>query len=93
MIPKGPTAAKDVAAWMMEEYAKRDYLDQQAAVYHIRENFGEEFTYLNSGGGLAIARAVLTAFRKISGEEVVWSRGDLAWRKRQDYDSSGRGHD
>lgn len=81
---------KSVAEWMLDEVARVGFLYQETAVYDISENFGGEFTYENESGNLAISKAVLTEFRKISEKSVVWERGERMWRKREAYDEPGR---
>jgi len=81
---------KDVAEWMLEELKKDKYLYQETVVYDIAEKFGDEFTYTNDNGNLAIDKKVLDAFRKISETTVIWERGTRMWRFREDYDEPGR---
>ncbi len=64
-----PTA-EDVAAWMLEELQREKVLYQEAVVSEIETRFGEEFTYANANGNLAIAKRVLEEFRVLSGERV-----------------------
>ena len=61
--------------------------------YEIARRFGEEFTYHNENGNLAIDRRVLKAFRKLTGDSVVWERGERLWRRREGYDQVGRQQD
>ena len=75
---------------MMEELTTcGGALYQVDAVQGIISNFGEAFTYLNSSGSVAISRAVLLEFRKISGDTVVWDRSEVAWRLRHDGEAVG----
>ena len=87
------TSTKDVAGWMLEEIRTNDYLEQGAAVYTIKDKFGDDFVYTNDNGNLAIAKKVLTAFNKLSGDSVVWLRGEKAWATRQDFHQPGRQQD
>jgi hypothetical protein len=84
------TTPIDVAEWMLEELKRVDYLYQETVVCEISSKFGDEFTYLNDNGNLAISKKVLSAFKKLNDGEVVWERGEKAWRFRQSYDSAGR---
>jgi hypothetical protein len=84
------SAATDVARWMLDELNRDDYLSQESTVYLIQQKFGPDFVYYNSNGNLAIARDVLAAFRKLTSTNVVWSRGERMWRKREGYDSETR---
>jgi hypothetical protein len=83
----------DVAAWMLADLQSRKYLDQQQAVWNIQRHFGKKFIYYNENGNPAIDRNVLKEFRKLTGEEVVWSRTDRQWRYRTNTDNSGRQQD
>ena len=84
---------EEVAQWMLSSVLETGRLYQETGVYSIRDKFGEEFTYINENGNLAIDKNVLKAFRKISNDLVIWERGDRAWRQRADYDQPGRQQD
>lgn len=84
-----PTA-DSVAQWMAERVLKEGILSQQQAAYEIIGQFGEEFTYLNEKGNLAIRRDVLRQFRSMTEDSVVWNRGQRMWRTREAYDDPGR---
>jgi hypothetical protein len=84
------TTPEHVAQWMLEELYRVKYLYQEAAVFAIQERFGEQFYYINEAGNLAIDRKVLSAFKKITGDTVVWERGERLWRMREAYDTQGR---
>lgn len=73
------TSTKDVAEWMLKEINANDYLEQGAAVSTIQDKFGDDFVYTNDNGNLSISKKVLTAFNKLSGDDVVWLRGEKAW--------------
>jgi hypothetical protein len=85
-----PVSAKDVAAWMLEELKRDEYLYQDVAVTEIESRFGASFIYINDSGNQAIAKDVLAEFKKITRDTVVWERGQRLWRKREDYDEAGR---
>jgi Family of unknown function (DUF6953) len=53
----------------------------------------EVFTYDNDNGNLAISRNVLSAFRRLTGEDVVWDRDERMWRHRESHDAPGRQQD
>lgn len=84
------TKPKDVAKWMLEKLNNEDVLSQEDAVFEIEKNFGAEFVYENDNGNSAINKNVLEAFRKITGDDVVWERGEKSWRFREPYDEPGR---
>ena len=80
---------EDVARWMLEQ-VRQGHLYQEQTVYEIHARFGEQFTYQNDAGNLAIGRDVLKAFRKISEADVVWDKYERAWRLRDQRDAPGR---
>jgi hypothetical protein len=82
-----------IAKWMLEELERVGSLYQDTAVVDIASAFGEEFAYVNDNGNLAIRRDVLDAFRELSGDSVVWVRGERMWRKRESNDERGRQQD
>ena len=82
--------ASDVAAWMLAEFEREGLLYQETVVYDIEARFGEEFTYINENGNLAIGRDVLKEFRKLTEKTVVWDRRERYWRKREDFDPADR---
>jgi len=43
---------------------------------------------MNAIRNRALSGEVLSAFDELSGTDVVWSRGDRVWRKRQSYGQS-----
>lgn len=81
---------EQIAEWMVEELEREQYLYQQVVVSEIATRFGDEFTYSNQLGNLAIDARVLAAFRRITGDTVVWERRQRMWRKRNDDDEPGR---
>lgn len=76
-------SVKDVADWMVAESQKSHWLYQETMVYKIRQMFGQEYVYLNQNGNLAISKAVLKEFRKLTEDTLVWERGERAWRPRR----------
>ncbi|WP_371477435.1 DUF6953 family protein [Alcaligenes phenolicus] len=80
----------DVAKWMFGELQRERYLYQETVVYDIQSNFGEDFIYFNDSGNPAISKKVLYAFRKLTGDLVVWDKGERMWRFREAHDEPGR---
>ena len=75
--------AADVAQWMLDELKRTKELCQDDAAYGIVQKFGDDFVYYSDfTGGLCIDKRALEAFRKISGDRVVWERSLKAWRLR-----------
>jgi putative transposase len=56
----------------------------------IAEQFGDTFVYTNENGSLSIDKKVLAAFRKLTGDSVVWQRAGRLWRMREPSDEPGR---
>lgn len=83
-------AAKDVAQWMLSAVEEHGELTQNNAYYMINKQFGSGFTTIASNGSPSIKGGVLTAFKNISEDTVVWERGEKKWRKREFYDAPGR---
>jgi len=81
---------KKVAKWMYEKLKRDGILYQEEAVYEIKENFGEKYTYLNENGNPAIDRKVLKEFRKLTDKTVVWVRSGKYWRFREEGDEDSR---
>jgi len=84
------TSPSDVAEWMLSVIQEQGELTQNNAFYEINKRFGSGFTTITNSGSPSIRTSVLTAFRKISDEVVIWERGDKKWRKREFYDAPGR---
>jgi hypothetical protein len=85
--------AHEVAVWMFEEVKRKGELYQADAVNEIDRKFGKHFTYENEDGNPAIDKKVLTAFRTLSKDSVVWEREDRYWRMRKPYDDPSRRQD
>lgn len=75
---------------MLDELHRVTYLYQQDVVFAIETKFGEPFFYINEAGNPAIDKKVLSAFKKMTGDTVVWERAERMWRMREEYDSNGR---
>ena len=82
--------SSDVAEWMLSTIQEQGELSQNNAFYEINKRFGNGFTSISNSGSPSVGRSVLTAFRKISDDVVIWERGDKKWRKREFYDAPGR---
>jgi hypothetical protein len=92
MSESAPTAV-EVAKWMMSQILEKGPLYQDNTAWDIKRKFGEKFVYDNQNGNPAIQKNVLDEFRKISGDDVVWSRSERHWRKREPSDVKGRMQD
>lgn len=81
------------AQQMLDDLTRFGWLDQDMAAMNINIAFGGEFTYYNDNFNLAIDKKVLAAFRKLTGDSVVWERGKRRWRFRTKFDKPGRQQD
>jgi hypothetical protein len=91
--PKETTVtAEAVAAWMLAELkAQGGVLSQEQAAPEIADRFGEAFVYQSdASGNTCIDKGVLVAFRKLSGDSVVWIKGERFWRLRESGDDLTR---
>ena len=75
---------------MLAEVRAGRTLYQSAVVSRVRRDLGEEFVYRNRNRNWAIVKPILDAFRKVSGDEVVWLRSRQVWRLRHPCDRPGR---
>ena len=87
---------KEVAQWMASRLEEEQLL-QVDAIAAIEKLFGSEFVYLSDVGEKSIDRRVLSSFRKLTEDDVVWVThhgggywSGAYWRKRGPGDSSGR---
>ncbi len=80
----------EVATWMAEQVRQKTELYQEDAVDHIERNFGNEFTYENQNGNLAISKPVLKHFRVMTEADVIWEPRYRLWRLREPSDDPGR---
>lgn len=83
------TARKAAKAMLevMNEYGGE--LRQDDAAMYLAQKFGEEFTYFNKNGNLAIKKEVLAEFRELTPDHV-WVKGRRYWRPREGNDDPGR---
>ena len=87
---KTEATIKSVAEWMLSLVEEQGELTQNNAYYMINKQFGTGFTTVSSNGSPSIKGSVLSAFKRISEDTIVWERGDKKWRKREFYDAPGR---
>jgi hypothetical protein len=83
-------AAIVVAERLQAALIGRPVLTQKQAVRIILQDFDGVFLYKNKRHHWAIDRLVLSAFLKLTGDDVVWERGKQRWRRRRDSDKPGR---
>ena len=74
---------KDIAEWMLEELKQETILCQEVVAHEISLLFGEEFTYTNASGELALDERVLREFRGLTQNMVISVGGERVWRLKQ----------
>jgi hypothetical protein len=77
------TTPKAIAEWMLGELKQETILCQEVVAHEISLLYGEEFTYTNANGELAIDERVLREFRSLAGNTVVAVGGERVWRLKQ----------
>ncbi|MBZ5525889.1 MAG: hypothetical protein LAP21_27005 [Acidobacteriia bacterium] len=77
-----------IAHWMLEQYQEHSRLSQRVAARGIRQHFGEQHVYKNKQHNWAINKEILEEFRRLTPDDVVWSRSTQVWRQRRPKDSS-----
>lgn len=71
--------AQQVAEWMVEEIRFTGNLYQTEAIRYVRENFGEEFVFVNENGNASLSKDVKKAFRQLHGGRIAWDRDGFMW--------------
>lgn len=71
--------AQDVAAWMVHAIEFQGTLRQEDAISYVRENFGEQFVFVNEQGHASLDKEVKKAFRKQHRGRVAWDRDGFFW--------------
>lgn len=78
----------EVAGFMNDCLKPSGVLYQDEVAVKIKNRFGNACVYTNQSGNLAIARNILSEFRRQT-PDVVWERGERCWRARAEYDKQG----
>lgn len=73
-------SAVKIAKWMTQQF-KGNYLYQEDVAWQLHTNLKGQATYTNDNGNIAINKDILREFRKLTDGQVVWERGEKAWRK------------
>lgn len=71
--------AQEVAEWMVKEIRFTGTLHQTAAIKYVKENFGEQFVFVNENGNASLSKEVKKAFRKLHGGRIAWDRDGFLW--------------
>jgi hypothetical protein len=78
------------AAWILSEVESGKQTYQSRVAMHVRRSFGEDLTYKNPNGNWALDKRINEAFKRLSGDMVVWERSNQCWRLRREKDKPGR---
>lgn len=81
---------KAVARWMLDQYRLYNRLVQSSAARGIRMTFGDNHVYKNRQRNWGINKGILDEFRKLTPDDVVWSRSSQMWRQRRESDPPGK---
>jgi hypothetical protein len=87
---KNTATAKEIAVWMLRQFEAIGWLRQSRVAVQILTKFGDKHVYRNKNRNYAINKDILVEFRKLTDENVVWSRSRQEWRKRRASDPPGR---
>ena len=82
--------ANIIALWMKSQLDKDGCLYQDDVVDYLVKSNENSLLRENSDGNLVLQRKLLTEFRKLTQENVVWVKPDKYWRFRVKEDEPGR---
>lgn len=74
---------RTIAEWMLQELKREKILSHEVVAHEISLLFGEEFTYTNAKGDLALDERVLHEFRSLTENMVISVGGERVWRLKQ----------
>ena len=83
-------APSDAADWMLLEISCNGCLYQDDVVDHLVRSKAEHLLRENDDGNQVISTKVLSCFKSLTPDNVVWVRPDLYWRFRVPEDDIGR---
>ena len=81
---------REIAKWMLKRLEEDECLYREVTVYEIASKYGDEYTYINQNGNLAIDKNVLKEFRNLTEDDVVWEKSERCWRKRESFDDPNK---
>lgn len=82
--------ATEASLWMRSRLDKERCLYQDDVVDFLVKAKADELLKENSDGNLVLALKLLTEFRKLTQDEIVWVKPDKYWRFRVSEDGPGR---
>lgn len=78
------------AKWMQAQIDREGCIYQDDVVDHLVKAGLVALLRENADGNLVVTTALLSAFRKLNAETVVWVKPDFYWRTRVAEDEEGR---
>lgn len=82
--------ADSIANWMLDQINRETCIYQDDVVDQLVKAGREDLLIENADGNQVLGRVVLTAFRKMTSDTVVWVKSDRYWRFRVAEDEPGR---
>ena len=82
--------ASVIAEWMLSELTKESCLYQDDVVDYLVKSKQEDLLTENADGNQVLGTGVLSSFRKLTQDKVVWVKPDRYWRFRVAEDEPGR---
>jgi hypothetical protein len=82
--------AATASSWMKAQLDKDGCLYQDDIVDYLVKSGADPLLRENSDGNLVLERKLLSAFKKLTPENVVWVKPDKYWRFRVPEDEPGR---
>lgn len=79
-----------VAKWMLAQIEREACIYQDDVVDYLVKASREDLLIENADGNQVLGKGVLTAFRKLTPDSVVWVKPDRYWRFRVAEDEPGR---
>nr|WP_041613783.1 hypothetical protein [Paenibacillus sp. JDR-2] len=64
---------------MVNEIKFRGMLRQEEAIEHVKQQFGEQYIFVNENGNVSLEKEVKKAFRKLHKGRVAWDRDGFFW--------------
>jgi hypothetical protein len=86
---EAPTAM-GVAEFMVTYVHEHPVMYSDMIAQLILRHFGEAFVAREEAGAVGPSLEVLTAFKRVAKDEVVWATHSRFWRLRQPSDGPGR---
>jgi ribosomal protein S19E (S16A) len=87
---KNTATSTEIAEWMLRQFEAIGWLRQSNVAVQILTKFGDKYVYRNKNRNYAINKDILDEFRRITPDNVVWSRSRQQWRRRRAGDPPGR---